>query len=252
MTTWKILGRVIDRQTRSGISGLRVEAWDKDLIYDDLLGSAVTGEGGDFQIMFDESYFREVFLDRRPDIFFKIFQDNELIESTEDSVLWNIESGENQMVIEADQSISHRHKLGLSGPIRVTLPVEVAYNLEALQVSIAEIMGRVGCKPCFSGAACTFLHEREFILDPVRKVTPLNRPIPELMDRDLGARAGGVSVVLDAGISNDIERVKEAIARIVARLGCPACHSGFDIAFRNELDLITVDKKLNVQAFGKI
>lgn len=99
---FKILGRVIDRTTRNGVAGLRVEAWDKDLIYNDFVGSAVTDAQGSFQIQFDESYFRELFLDRRPDLFFKVFQDGRLVHSTEDSVLWNVESEVTDIVIEVD------------------------------------------------------------------------------------------------------------------------------------------------------
>ncbi len=53
-----IVGRVLERMTRSRIAGVRVEAWDKDVIVDDLVGSAVTDEQGKFQIEFTESYFK--------------------------------------------------------------------------------------------------------------------------------------------------------------------------------------------------
>jgi hypothetical protein len=99
---FKILGRIIDRTTRNGVAGLRVEAWEKDLVGNGLVGSAVTDEQGAFHIEFDASYFQEVFRDRRPDLFFKVFEDESLIQSTEDSVLWNVETGATEIVIEVE------------------------------------------------------------------------------------------------------------------------------------------------------
>ncbi|WP_346294139.1 hypothetical protein [Sphaerothrix gracilis] len=103
MTTFRIFGRVIDRQTRFGLAKLNIEAWDKDLICNDLVGSTVTDEHGNFQLEFDSTYFQELFFDRQPDLFFKIFNQNTLIKSTENSVLWNVAAGEKYMVIAIDR-----------------------------------------------------------------------------------------------------------------------------------------------------
>lgn len=99
---YHISGSVIDRKTRRGIEGLQVEGWDKDLIYDDLVGSTVSDEQGAFQIELDASYFRELFQDRQPDLFFKVFSKGAVIKSTEDSVLWNVNAGATEITIEVD------------------------------------------------------------------------------------------------------------------------------------------------------
>jgi hypothetical protein len=91
--THQISGRVIDDKSGRGIARLRVEAWDKDLVFDDLVGSDETDAEGRFRIEFSESYYRELFIDRKPDLFFKIFSGDRLIKSTRDSVLWNARAG---------------------------------------------------------------------------------------------------------------------------------------------------------------
>ncbi|BAZ33812.1 hypothetical protein NIES4074_63260 (plasmid) [Cylindrospermum sp. NIES-4074] len=106
MNTFIIIGRIINQSSRTDISQLRVEAWDKDLIFNDMVGSATTDQQGRFQITFTEAHFRECFLDRRPDVFFKVFnQENQLLTSTEDQVLWNVAAGDTEVMIAINYSI---------------------------------------------------------------------------------------------------------------------------------------------------
>lgn len=102
---YRIIGRVISSSTRQGVAGARVEAWDKDSHVDDLVGNAVTDAEGFFVIEFDSSYFRELFADRRPDLFFKVFLQDKLIKSTEDSVLWNVDKHDIPVSIELDVDV---------------------------------------------------------------------------------------------------------------------------------------------------
>ena len=87
---FRVIGQVIDRQTKQGIRGLRVEAWDKDQKYHDFLGVGVTDRGGHFLISFDQTYFREYAPEKFPDLFFRIYLSQRLLKSTEDSVIWNV------------------------------------------------------------------------------------------------------------------------------------------------------------------
>ena len=103
MEVFKITGKVVSSDTKEGIKGFRVEAWDKDLLVNDMVGSAISGDGGVFRIQFDKSYFEELFLDRRPDLFFKVFKGSRLIKSTEDSVIWNVERADIEQAIEVEE-----------------------------------------------------------------------------------------------------------------------------------------------------
>jgi hypothetical protein len=101
--TFRCFGRVIGVKTQRGVEGLQVEAWDKDMIVDKAVGTAVTDGGGAFQMQFKESYFKELFSVLWPDLHFKVFRGDKLIKSTEDSVLWNIDKEDVEMVIRVDE-----------------------------------------------------------------------------------------------------------------------------------------------------
>lgn len=100
--TFKISGRVCEYGTRNGVPGLRVEIWDKDLLFHDFLAEAPTHAQGAFTATLETNRFRELFLDREPDLFFKVYRDGKLIKSTEDSVIWNVRSGDSEIVIEVE------------------------------------------------------------------------------------------------------------------------------------------------------
>ena len=95
----QITGRVIDRKTKQGLSKLRVEAWDKDLIVKNAIGSAATDQQGAFVIETSKGQLNDLFATRHVLLFFKVFRDAQLIASTEASVLWDRDAPDSELVI---------------------------------------------------------------------------------------------------------------------------------------------------------
>jgi hypothetical protein len=114
--------------------------------------------------------------------------------------------------------------------VRITIPAAVAYNLDAFQKSIGHLVERLGCRTCFSGADCTFLQERDFVIN-----------------EKLGISAQGpgdptpwrpATATLPGKVSSNLQQIQGVVANIAGRLGCSGCCSGFDILFRQELDFV--------------
>lgn len=70
----RVMGIVKEKESGKPLSGLLVCAYDKDLIYSDLLGKAKTGSDGKFIIEYDSKDFQEL-LDKNPDIYLDIYRE---------------------------------------------------------------------------------------------------------------------------------------------------------------------------------
>jgi hypothetical protein len=90
MFTFTISGAVLEADTRRPLPGLFVKAFDEDHVFDDVLGSAVTGDDGSFEIVTELRDFREIF-ERRPDIFFRLSRHpgGKVVHSTEQGVAFD-------------------------------------------------------------------------------------------------------------------------------------------------------------------
>ncbi|MCO6432689.1 neuraminidase-like domain-containing protein [Nitrosomonas nitrosa] len=98
--TFQVRGQIINHRLSEPRPSLRVEAWDKDLIFHDFLGNAVPDAQGRFEISFDVSHFKELIFDRHPDVFFKVFDGEKLLLDTRNSALRNLSAGVHDVVIE--------------------------------------------------------------------------------------------------------------------------------------------------------
>lgn len=149
------------------------------------------------------------------------------------------------------------------GTVRISIPAKVAYDLGAFQKSIANLVEELGCKPCFSGADCLFRNEMNFLVAQDLKVSPVIQRLGSLgidpfvisgadphPQPGLPAFAGAdpqpepslVSVSLPVKVGFDIAKISKVVAQIADNLGHAQCVSGFDIFFRNQLELIVNEK----------
>lgn len=97
-----IEGSVVERASGRGVRGVRVEAWDRDTRYHDLLGQVITDLNGAFTIAFDSVYFGDYAPDRAPDLYFKVFQDDLEILSTFERPQTNLQKGSTRVRLEID------------------------------------------------------------------------------------------------------------------------------------------------------
>ncbi len=64
------------------------------------------------------------------------------------------------------------------------------------------------------------------------------------------SKAGPIFVSVPAKASNDFDSMTKITKEVLGKLGCPGCHSGFDLRFINERILVFNEKLDIVRGAG--
>ncbi|MDF9800256.1 V8-like Glu-specific endopeptidase [Catalinimonas alkaloidigena] len=67
-----ISGKVSEKESGLPVVGIYVRAYDKDLIYDDLLGSSITDKEGKFAMQYEDKDFKEIFEGDAPEVYLNL------------------------------------------------------------------------------------------------------------------------------------------------------------------------------------
>ena len=86
----RVYGTVVEEESGKPVAGVRVRAYDKDLIFDDKLGDTLTNAKGEFDISYSEVHFRD-FNETAPDVYVRVYDavGKKVLHTTEKAVRWN-------------------------------------------------------------------------------------------------------------------------------------------------------------------
>lgn len=92
---FRILGTMEEEETGRPLADLIVRAFDRDLVFDDKLGSTTTDADGRFEIRFNREDFRDMG-ESQPDLYLRIFDRAGIreIHQTTDAIRWNASQSE--------------------------------------------------------------------------------------------------------------------------------------------------------------
>jgi hypothetical protein len=114
---YRIHGRLVDTREGRALAGLKVEAWDWDVRHHDLLGVAQTGRDGTFLIAFDERHFTDHPADHAPDVFFRVFEGERLVHTTETAPRRNLPPGRHEFTLRLDPAVLEHTSPVDPGPV---------------------------------------------------------------------------------------------------------------------------------------
>ena len=83
----RLIGSAVEEESGRPLAGLRVRAFDQDVLFDDSLGDAVTNAQGQFEISYTEVNLRD-FHETLPDVYIRVYDGSgeRLLYSTERAV----------------------------------------------------------------------------------------------------------------------------------------------------------------------
>jgi hypothetical protein len=89
----RAIGKVVEEESGRPIAGLHVRAFDKDLLFDDKLGVAVTDAEGKFRIDYSQLDFSSIFgTETSPELYVRVYDvnDKKLLYTSEKSIRKNV------------------------------------------------------------------------------------------------------------------------------------------------------------------
>ena len=83
----RIIGTVVEQESGKPLAGLRIRAYDKDLVFDDDLGETTTDADGQFEIDYMEVQYRDL-NETQPDVYLRVYDadGSKLLYSSEKAV----------------------------------------------------------------------------------------------------------------------------------------------------------------------
>ena len=141
---FKVFGRALNKETQQGIPGLLVEVLDKDDTLDDRLGSTITDQQGQFELIYARSDFQEQYLDQKPDLYLRVKDAHgKVLLTTKDAVRYDAGHTE-AFMLQIPNAPSQPEAVAVT--ISVHGPDGLLYPKDA-EVSLHSTHNTVGLKP---------------------------------------------------------------------------------------------------------